>query len=121
MIDFTIQKEGLAHNIAKARENGILIPTIRQMQHPETIPEKVQAKLKKVGMGDVDPLNLFRITWKNEPVEAGGLFRQVPNYIELPSSLTPDCGHGGKMVPHGLPQGGSQLRLSGTAPGDRPV
>ena len=52
MIDFTIQKEGLAHNIAKARENGILIPTIRQMQHPETIPEKVQAKLKKVGMGD---------------------------------------------------------------------
>ena len=46
MIDFTIQKEGLAHNIAKARENGILIPTIRQMQHPETIPEKVQAKLK---------------------------------------------------------------------------
>ena len=88
MIDFTIQKEGLAHNIAKARENGILIPTIRQMQHPETIPEKVQAKLKKVGMGDVDPLNLFRITWKNEPVEAGGLFRQVPNYIELPSSLT---------------------------------
>ena len=57
MIDFTIQKEGLAHNIAKARENGILIPTIRQMQHPETIPEKVQAKLKKVGMGDVDPLN----------------------------------------------------------------
>ena len=39
MIDFTIQKEGLAHNIAKARENGILIPTIRQMQHPETIPE----------------------------------------------------------------------------------
>ena len=88
MIDFTIQKEGLAHNIAKARENGILIPTIGQMQHPETIPEKVQAKLKNVGMGDVDPLNLFRITWKNEPVESGGLFRQVPNYIELPSSLT---------------------------------
>ena len=88
MIDFTIQKEGLAHNIAKARENGILIPTIGQMQHPETIPEKVQAKLKNVGMGDVDPLNLFRITWKNEPVESGGLFRKVPNYIELPSSLT---------------------------------
>lgn len=64
MIDFTIQKEGLAHNIAKARENGILIPTIAQMQHPQTIPGKVQDRLKGVGLWDVNPLNLFRITWK---------------------------------------------------------
>ena len=38
MIDFTINKEGLRHNIEKARENHIVIPTIRQMQHPELIP-----------------------------------------------------------------------------------
>lgn len=84
MIDFTIQKEGLAHNIAKARENGILIPTIGQMQHPETIPEKVQAKLKNVGMGDVDPLNLFRITWKNEPWNRAGCSARCPIILSCP-------------------------------------
>ena len=61
-IDLSINKEGLAHNIKKAKENGIIIPTIAEMQHPETIPEKIQEKLKSVGMWDVNPLNLFRIT-----------------------------------------------------------
>ena len=88
MIDLSVNKQGLAHNIKKARENGILIPTIAQMQHPETIPEKVQSRLKTLGLWDVDPMNLFRITWKNEAKESGGLFRAVPNYIELPPALT---------------------------------
>jgi cysteine synthase len=35
----------------------------------------------------VDPINLFRITWKNEPKETGGLFGGT-NFIELPSALT---------------------------------
>ena len=88
MIDLSINKQGLAHNIKKAKENGIVIPTIAQMQHPETIPEKVQDRLKTLGLWDVDPMNLFRITWKNEARESGGLFQAVPNYIELPSALT---------------------------------
>ncbi len=88
MIDFTINKEGLQHNIEKARENHIVIPTIKQMQHPELIPESIRERLSRTGLWDVDPVNLFRITWKNEPKESGGLFREVPNYIELPSALT---------------------------------
>ncbi|MCC8164069.1 MAG: pyridoxal-5-phosphate-dependent protein subunit beta, partial [Lachnospiraceae bacterium] len=28
------------------------------------------------------------ITWKNEPKESGGLFQEVPNYVELPGELT---------------------------------
>ena len=40
MIDLTIHPEGLAHNIQKARENNIIIPTIAQMQNPDLIPEK---------------------------------------------------------------------------------
>jgi len=88
MIDLTKNSKGLAHNIEKAKENHVVIPTIAQMQHPETIPEKIQSKLKNVGLWDVNPLNLFRITWKNEAKETGGLFRAVPNYVELPSSLT---------------------------------
>ena len=88
MIDLTINKTGLEHNLAKAKENNIIIPTIAQMEHPETIPEKIQEKLKSVGLWDVNPLNLFRITWKNEAKESGGLFQAVPNYIELPPALT---------------------------------
>ena len=87
-IDLTIHKEGLQHNIDKARENNIIIPTFAQMQDPETIPEKIQEKLKGVGLWDVNPLNLFRITWKNEPKESGGLFQPVPNYVEIPSKLS---------------------------------
>jgi len=88
MIDLTINRQGLEHNLKKAREQNILIPTIAQMQHPETVPGKVRDKLKDVGLWDVNPLNLFRITWKNEAKESGGLFQEVPNYIELPPELT---------------------------------
>ena len=88
MIDFTVNKEGLQHNIEKARENGIIIPTIKQMQHPELIPGQIKEKLSHTGLWDVDPVNLFRITWKNEPKESGGLFREIPNIIELPTALT---------------------------------
>ncbi len=88
MIDLTKNPTGLEHNLRKARENNVIIPTIAQMQHPEIIPEKIQAKLKNVGLWDVNPLNLFRITWKNEAKETGGLYQAVPNYIEFPSELT---------------------------------
>ena len=44
-IDLSINKVGLAHNIQKAKENNVIIPTIAQMQNPDLIPEKVKAKL----------------------------------------------------------------------------
>lgn len=87
-IDLTLRPDGLAHNIAKARELGIVIPTIAQMRNPETIPESIRHRLKQVGLWDVNPLNLFRITWKNEAREFGGGFQAVPNYVELPPALT---------------------------------
>ena len=87
MIDLTINKENLERNIKKARENKIVIPTYEQMKHPETIPDKIKDRLVNVGLWDVDPINLFRITWKNEQKEKGGLFGK-PNFIELPKELT---------------------------------
>jgi len=87
-IDLTIHKDALARNIAKAKENKVIIPTIAQMQHPETIPEKIREGLKNVGLWDVNPLNLFRITWKNEAKEFGGGFQAAPNYVEIPSQLS---------------------------------
>jgi cysteine synthase len=40
-----------------------------------------------VGLWDVNPLNLHRITWRNQPVASGGLFGEV-NFIEIPRELT---------------------------------
>ena len=87
-IDLTINKAGLENNIRKAKENNIIIPTIAQMQNPDLIPAKIKAKLSKTGLWDVDPVNLFRISWHNEAKESGGLFQKVPNYVEIPSELS---------------------------------
>ena len=87
MIDLTIHEESLEKAVQRARERNIIVPTFGQMLKPETIPEGIRGKLKDVGLWDVDPLNLFRITWHNEPVAKGGGFGGV-NYIELPPELT---------------------------------
>ncbi|MCL2578461.1 MAG: pyridoxal-5-phosphate-dependent protein subunit beta [Oscillospiraceae bacterium] len=88
MIDLSINKETLKRNIAKAKENGVIVPTFKQMRDPDKhVPEKIKAKLKSVGLWDLSPLNLFRITWKNEKTMSGGLYGG-PNFIELPSKLT---------------------------------
>ena len=83
-----IQNEKVLENaVARYKEQNIILPTFEQQRNPELIPGKIKDKLKNVGLWDLNPLNLFRITWKNEPVAKGGLFGEV-NHIELPSSLT---------------------------------
>jgi cysteine synthase len=57
------------------------------MRNPESIPVIVKDKLKTVGLWDLDPINLFRITWKNEPIESGGGFGEV-NHLILPPEFT---------------------------------
>lgn len=88
MIDLKIVEEGLKHNVEKAKENNIILPTFKQMEDPSTIPQSIKDKLKNTGLWDVDPVNLFRVTWKNEAKESGGLFQDIPNFIEFPSDLT---------------------------------
>jgi len=87
MIDLTMNEEQLERTVERAREQNIVIPTFEQMKNPELIPDKVKEDLKDVGLWDINPANLFRISWKNEPIESGGGFNGV-NYLELPSSLT---------------------------------
>jgi len=86
-IDLTIYNDRLKNTIQRARERDIIIPTIAQMKDPSLIPASVKEELKGIGLWELNPRNLFRITWKNEPVEKGGGFGRV-NYLELPSSLT---------------------------------
>ena len=87
MIDLTKNKEGLQHSIDRAREKGIIIPKISQMRNPDLIPDSIKEKLTNVGLWDINPLNLFRISWRNEPKEKGGKFGGV-NFIEVPSELS---------------------------------
>ncbi len=87
MIDLSIHPETLQRAVQRARERHILIPTFAQMKDPSRIPDSLKARLRSVGLWDVDSLNLFRITWKNEPTVHGGGFGGV-NTLELPPSLT---------------------------------
>jgi len=86
-IDLTIHPDRLENSVKRARERNIIIPTFAEMRDPSRMPEKVKEELKDIGLWDVNPRNLYRITWKNEPKEEGGRFGGV-NYIELPKSLT---------------------------------
>ncbi len=87
MIDLSVNEQQLEKTVEVARERDIIIPTFEQMKNPELIPGKVKEELKDIGLWDVHPRNLFRITWQNEPVEEGGLYDGI-NYVELPSDLT---------------------------------
>jgi hypothetical protein len=80
-IDLTIQPERLKNSIKRARERNIIIPTFAQMRDPSLVPDKIKEELKSIGLWDINPRNLFRITWKNEPKAKGGQFDGV-NYIE---------------------------------------
>jgi cysteine synthase A len=87
LIDKITNQKALEHAVKRFKERGIILPTFEQQQNPELIPQKIKVQLKKIGLWDVNPLNLFRITWKNEPTQKGGLFGNV-NYMELPKELT---------------------------------
>jgi len=73
--------------IGRFREKGIILPTFAQMRNPELVPEKIKKNLKNTGLWELHPTNLFRITWKNEPVEKGGLYGGV-NFLEIPKEIS---------------------------------
>ena len=77
MIDLSVNPQALERAVQRARERNIIIPTFKQQRDPGLIPDAIISKLKTVGLWDIDPLNLFRITWHNEPVVHGGGFGSV--------------------------------------------
>jgi len=85
VFDMTVHEDVLEKTVKRAQERNIIIPTFAQQKDPSLIPDKVKAKLKGVGLWDINPINLFRITWHNDV--KSGLFGDV-NYIEVPSSIT---------------------------------
>ncbi|KPK89341.1 MAG: pyridoxal-5-phosphate-dependent protein subunit beta [Anaerolineae bacterium SM23_ 63] len=87
MIDLSVFEERLERTVERARKRDIIIPTFAQMKDPSLIPDAVKEELSGIGLWDLVSRNLFRITWKNEPVPAGGGFGGV-NYVEFPQNLT---------------------------------
>ncbi|MEK6265952.1 MAG: pyridoxal-phosphate dependent enzyme [Clostridium sp.] len=88
LIDLEINEEQLKKTVESAKERNVVIPTMAQMKDPNKIPEEIKEKLKTTGLWDIDPVNLFRISWKNQPVKTGGLYNELPNYIEIPSEIS---------------------------------
>lgn len=80
-----VDKAVVKKTAARCRERGVVIPTFAQMKDPATLSKSVSGKLAKVGLWDVNPLNLFRITWKNN-IDTG-LYGGV-NFVEIPRSVT---------------------------------
>jgi cysteine synthase len=87
IIDRVVDQTVLEKTVARFREKNIILPTFAEQCDPGLIPAGIKDELRSIGLWDLHPLNLFRITWKNEPKEKGGLFGGV-NYLELPPDLT---------------------------------
>ena len=87
MIDLEVIQDKLERTVERARQRNIIIPTFAEMKDPSLIPQKIKQELKSIGLWDIHPRNLYRITWKNEPVAQGGDFGFV-NYLEIPEALT---------------------------------
>ncbi|MBF0298459.1 MAG: pyridoxal-phosphate dependent enzyme [Oligoflexia bacterium] len=88
LINLKVDKKQRQKNAEACKKKGIILPTYEQMKDPvNKIPQKIKDELKGVGLWDIHPRNLFRITWKNEPVAKGGSYGKV-NYMVLPPKLT---------------------------------
>jgi cysteine synthase len=80
-----IYPEVIKRTAKRCRERGIVLPTFAQMHDPSLVAPSIKRKLKSVGLWDVNPVNLFRITWKNDVKT--GLYGRV-NYVEIPPAIT---------------------------------
>ena len=80
-----IDQDVLAKAADRARERNIILPTLAEMKDPSLVPARITDRLREVDLWAIDPLNLFRITWKNDP--ESGLYNEG-NWLEFPPELT---------------------------------
>ncbi len=81
----TLDRDIIKKTAARCKRLGITIPTFAQLRHPENLPAQITERLKEIGLWDIHPLNLYRITWKNDI--RTGLFGGV-NWLEIPPALS---------------------------------
>ena len=88
LIDLSKNEATLERSVKLARERKVIIPTLKQQSNPELIPAGIKERLKNIGLWDLNPTNLFRITWRNQPVATGGGFGGVNYHVVLESADT---------------------------------
>ena len=85
------KKEVYQTAVEQCRKRNVILPTLSQQINPETVPQSIKNKLKDLSIWDLNPANLFRITWKNEevadPQHEGKGFGDV-NYVEIPKAIS---------------------------------
>jgi cysteine synthase A len=81
----SLNQDVIKKTASRCRERGITIPTFAQLRDPARIPASVTSRLRSVGLWEVNPVNLFRITWKNDV--SSGLYGNV-NAFEIPREIT---------------------------------
>ena len=86
LLQEVVDDENYGRSVDRFREAGVLLPTFAQLADPSLIPSSITEALLGIGRDDAHPLNLFRVHWYNA-WEHRGLV-DVPEHIELPSSLT---------------------------------
>jgi cysteine synthase len=87
MLDLSLNPEVLARTIDYCRDKGISLPTFAMLKDPARMPARIQTTLETIGLWDIHPANLYRVTWKNDPQDSGGLFGGV-NHIIIPPELS---------------------------------
>lgn len=75
----------MQNTIKRCKQQNIILPTFNELKHPDTIPESIPKKLEKIDLQELNPLNLFRINWRNNPVN--GRISGI-NYFEIPREIT---------------------------------
>jgi len=84
--DWKIENEDfLNRTIERCKEKNIILPTFKELKHPETISGKITEKLKSIDLQELHPLNLFRINWRND--SNTGSIGDI-NYVEIPKEIT---------------------------------
>ncbi len=75
----------LEKTIQRCKVKNIILPKFKELQNPETIPDEIKDRLPGIDFNELNPLNLFRIHWQNDPFTKGiGDF----NFLEIPQEIT---------------------------------
>jgi cysteine synthase A len=87
VIDLRVNATIRDKTVNYCREKMITLPTFAMMNDPQKVPGKIKEQLRHIDLWEVHPANLYRICWKNDPQQSGGLFGGV-NCRVLPPELT---------------------------------
>jgi cysteine synthase len=78
-------EEFLKKTIKRCKEKNIILPKFSELKDPDTISEQIQSELKRIDAQEIHPLNLFRINWRNDPLNRG--IGDI-NFLEIPKEIT---------------------------------